>query len=267
MKWYFNGINKMLAKKNEHPRDLFIKFYENYNGRNHVYLIDGIEGHPTSVTTLIHNHFPKFDGPAIIEKYYYKWQRDPSSKYYGKSKQQIENQWEEDRVKASSLGTIMHRDIELFFNEELEKEPETVEFQYFKNFWNDLKRDKPDFNIYRTEWLVWNKTGKIAGSIDCVLKTGLGEFIILDWKRSKQLEFTNGFGRIGSGPLSCFQDCNYAHYSIQLNCYKYILETCYGPGVHVRGMYLVVLHPNNQNYILQMIPDLQPIVSKLINDE
>lgn len=252
----------MLAKKNAHPRDASIKFYDFFEGKEHVYVIDGIPGHPTSVTTLIHKHFPEFDGPGIVDKYYSKWQRDPASKYHGKTKEEILQGWELEKVKASSLGTNMHRAIEFFMNEELEEEPDTPEFKYFKNFWEDFKREKPDYQVYRTEWLVWTGNGKIAGSIDCVLRTPTGEFIILDWKRAKQLEFSNGFGRKGFGPLSCFQDCNYAHYCIQLNTYKYILENFYGG--KVKGMYLVVLHPNNENYILQYVPDLQFVIKQLL---
>ena len=52
-------------------------------------------------------------------------------------------------------------------------------------------------------------------------------------------------------------DCNFYHYSLQLNTYKALLEKNYG--VKVKGMYLVCLHPNNENKSYQRIEvaDLQ----------
>ena len=52
-------------------------------------------------------------------------------------------------------------------------------------------------------------------------------------------------------------------YSLQLNTYKAILEKNYGK--KVKGMYLVVLHPNNRNKSYHRIPvdDLQKEVADL----
>ena len=47
-------------------------------------------------------------------------------------------------------------------------------------------------------------------------------------------------------------DTNYWHYALQLNTYKRIIEDKYNK--KVVGMYLVCLHPNNNNKSYQRIP-------------
>ena len=42
-------------------------------------------------------------------------------------------------------------------------------------------------------------------------------------------------------------DCNYMHYVIQLNLYKYILETWYD--VVILQTFIIVLHPDQDHFI------------------
>ncbi len=56
---------------------------------------------------------------------------------------------------------------------------------------------------------------------------------------------TNDF-QSGLGPLAHLPDCNYWHYSLQLNVYRYILERYYG--LTISDMYLVILHPDQPSY-------------------
>ena len=37
--------------------------------------------------------------------------------------------------------------------------------------------------------------------------------------------------QVGLGPLSHLPDCNYWHYSLQLNVYRWVLENLYGPRI------------------------------------
>ena len=50
----------------------------------------------------------------------------------------------------------------------------------------------------------------------------------------------------GFGPVSHLPDCNYWHYTLQLNLYRWLLEKHYG--IVVSEMALVIMHPNNNNY-------------------
>jgi hypothetical protein len=72
-----------------------------------------------------------------------------------------------------------------------------------------------------------------------------GTFAIYDWKRSKEIKFENKYQK-GLSPISHLHDCNYWHYSLQLNIYRRILEKFYN--VVVSELALVILHPNNKSY-------------------
>lgn len=236
---------RLLAEKNAHPRDYKISFEE----EGHKYTIEGMEESPTSVTTLIHHNFPTFDADLVITKMM-RSRNWSTSKYFGKTKEQIKAEWEASGTAASSLGTLMHADIERFLNEEPVLNPDTKEFSHFRLFWGEFQRTNPGFVPYRTEWLVYDEDYKRAGSIDCVLSNAAGQLIILDWKRSKEIKMENNYEK-GLGPFTHLPNCNYWHYSLQLNIYRHILETKYNK--QVVGMYIVVLHPDNTYYLTYLI--------------
>lgn len=239
----------MLSEKHSHERDKNIQFYE----ENHIYVIAGLKESPISVTTVIHEYFPKFDSDKIIDKMMtsYKWKE---SKYYGMSKSDIKEKWEKDRNLAAAQGTLMHKSIEDYINEGKTPLISTREFEYFLRFWTGLKNGSPLCYPYRTEWYIYDEDVKIAGSIDFVLADELGQLIIFDWKRSKEIKMNNQY-QTGTGILSHLDDCNFNHYSIQLNCYRYILEKKYNK--KVRNMFLVILHPDNEDFILLQVPSLK----------
>lgn len=135
------------------------------------------------------------------------------------------------------------------------EDPETAtspEFKQFLDFWEDFSRLNPSFSPYRVEWRVYGD--EVAGSIDFTIKGPNGEIAIIDWKRSKEIKKENRFQR-GKGILSHLQDCNFVHYSLQLNCYRAILEKYYGK--KVTGMYLAVFHPGQKKYQCLEVPRMK----------
>ena len=44
---------------------------------------------------------------------------------------------------------------------------------------------------YRTEWMIWDKDHKLAGSIDMIFENEDGTLSIYDWKRSKEIKKQN----------------------------------------------------------------------------
>jgi predicted glutamine amidotransferase len=143
---------------------------------------------PISVTTLIHHYCEEFDADKIIDKMM-KSRNWKCSKYYGKTKQEIKDQWEKERDSSSSLGTAMHLAIENTLNN-LPANNDSKEYGFFKDFWKDFKLKYPKYNVYRTEMLVFDEDFRkgegLCGSIDCLLKNNKDQYIILDWKRSKE---------------------------------------------------------------------------------
>jgi ATP-dependent exoDNAse (exonuclease V) beta subunit len=246
-----------LANLNPHERDSHILFDEG----PHVYTIDG-DSDFMSVTTWNHSHFPHFDADKIITNMMNskKWSQ---SKYFGQTRQEIKAGWNKNGQEASKAGTKMHYDIECFYNDEdVEVEEDCVEWKYFEKFEEEIGQN---LEPYRTEWMIWDKELKFAGSIDMIFRNPDGTLLIYDWKRCKNIKKENRWQGATTDCISHLPDTNYWHYSLQLNTYKYLLEKNYGE--KVVGMYLVCLHPNNANksYIKIEVPDLGEEIKDLMS--
>lgn len=243
----------MLAIKNRHERDHDLEFKE----ETHTYTYKAKKKF-ISVTTLIHEFFPKFDADKIIANMMnsVKWKDSP---YFGMTTNDIKAKWDKNRDEAAGLGTKMHKQIEDYLNDGSLPDTPSVEFQYFYNFWQIFMKDNPDWKPYRTEWMVFDEDKTLAGSIDCVLSNGK-ELILFDWKRSKDIKLDNKYSK-GIGPFQGLPDCNFCHYCIQLNCYRHILETKYN--AKVKDMYLLVCHPNQPAAIYHQVPRLDDVINLL----
>ena len=272
--------NDTLKLRNSHPRDSNIRFFE----KGHKYEITtDPKSKYTSVTTWNHSHFPKFDADAIIKNMMSGSKWVPGHKYWGLTPEQIKASWNTNRDSVASAGTDMHYEIECFNNDKritfdyTNKElyevyigdhsktlsDKSLEWQYFINFVKDNQHLKP----YRTEWLVYHEEAKIAGAIDMVYENPDGTLSIYDWKRSKEINPNNNFGKFALNPLlSHIPDTNFWHYALQLNTYKYILESKYGK--IIKDLYLVRLHPDNENksYDLIKLPILKDEMDSLFEE-
>lgn len=240
-----------LSRIYHHSRDDHIAFDE----PTHKYYVNGSCEGNISCTGFVHEFFGHFDPKSIIAKMK-KSSKWSSSKYYGMTDEQIMNEWSNNGKQASSAGTAMHLAIEQFLHGSPEQiDPsvlDTPEWKYFMKFWNDCGHD---LEPYRSEWEVFTdsidssvkeRKIKLCGSIDMVFRRKSdNKFVIYDWKRSKEIKSENPFGT-GLAPLEHLPDTNYWHYSLQLNIYKWILETYYG--LEVADLYLVILHPDNPSY-------------------
>jgi hypothetical protein len=110
--------------------------------------------------------------------------------------------------------------------------------------------------------LVYDEDIKITGSIDMLYRKKNGEYAIFDWKRSKEIMY-EGF-RKKKSHVSCIRhldDCNFWHYSLQLNIYRRILQKNYG--LVVTDLRLVILHPNNTDYQCLIVPFLDSEIDAL----
>lgn len=269
----------MLDIENAHERDQHIKFTE----LGHLYHIRGNSDGYISVTTLIKKCFKEFNSDKVISKImrspnfkeqsygeYTKTQllemtvekivelfgtsdveellsRDnemcSGSKYYHISRQEIKDMWNKNGSDASTAGTHMHENIENYLNKR-EHHNDTKEFMMFMNFMND----HPYLKIYRTEMLIFAEDVKICGSVDALFQdTRDGTFVIGDWKRSKKVKMENKWEKGIVVATKDLDACEYNQYSLQLNIYKFILENHYS--INIKDIFLVILHPDQDNYI------------------
>jgi len=249
-----------LAVKNHHERDDRITFEE----ETHVYSVDGVPLQ-ISVTSLVGNLHKHFDADEIIRKMRKNAQKFAVGPYYGKTDNEIKAGWDKNRDEASGAGTRIHLDIEHYYNSDpignlAGDQYEALESKEWEYFLEYQRKHGSKFTPYRTEWLVWDISLNLAGSIDMVYRRPDGDLAIYDWKRTKELKLRNDFDNM-LGPCSHLPDVNYWHYAIQLNVYRRILQTCYGE--KVTALALVVLHPNNPTYQVVKLPVLDDIIDEI----
>lgn len=282
----------LLATENHHPMDERITFDE----PTHIYTIDGDSTY-TSVTTFVHHHFPHFDKEKVSRgllsptriyngRTYHNTNKfrkqavsnimeqvkcteeeagrildKPDSEELTKEAQKIMSEWDQ----TSTSGTKTHLDIEYYYNR-MPVENDTKEYEYFLKFDEDFRKQFPEYRPYRTEWTVFYKELKLAGSIDMVYENTVdGTLMIYDWKRVKEIKYEAFENKCATDPsLAGIPDCNFWHYSLQLNTYKAILEAEYGK--KVTALRLVRLYPTAENYEIMDCADLHSQVITLFDN-
>ena len=247
-----------LEEANTHRFDERLQFEE----AGHVYFWDGndiSEIGGTSATTLIKSFFTPFNPQQCIRAITRgrKYLTDPSYKYYKKTNKEILGMWDRNRDEACEAGTRFHLDIELSYNG-IEVDNGTKEWGQFQMF--ESSRDK-NMTPYRTEWMIYDHELRIAGSMDMVFKNTDGTYSIYDWKRSKAIKIKDS--KKGKFPIEHVADCNFMHYSLQLNLYKYILERNYN--VKISSLVLVVCHPVQNGYKKIVCPDMQNEIHDMLD--
>jgi hypothetical protein len=271
-------LTPVLSTYHSHDRDKYITFIE----KDHTYIISFDPNVKyTSVTTWNHEYFSKFDADVIIQKMMNSKSWKPGHKYWGMTPDEIKTMWNNNSASVISAGTELHFQIECFHNQpslqvgysnlelyNLYKKDKasytnSLEWQYFIKFIKDHTHLRP----YRTEWCIFHEEAKLSGSIDMVYKNPDGTYSIYDWKRSKQIIRFNSFNVFANSPIIChLPDSNFWQYALQLNTYKFILESKYDIQIH--SMFLVRMHPDapEETYELIELPDLQNEIRELVEE-
>jgi hypothetical protein len=191
-----------------------------------------------SVTTLIDQFFPFNEERYIKNK----------AKRENRSIADVRREVEIVKNDASNNGTILHKTIEDFLNNN-PVNTNIPEFKYFNNFYKKeiLSRN---LQFVSAEHIVTLDEYLIAGTIDALFKKPNGEYIIVDWKRSKKLIIDGYSNKMGHGSalsiLSHLSNSSYTKYELQQSFYKYMIEKKYN--IKVSSMILAVLHRSNPDY-------------------
>ena len=231
-----SGGSKLLQKLHPHPLDERISF----EPMTHQYTIDGV---PTigSVTALVHVFAEKFDADTAI-KLMINGRNWPRQEYMVQGRpmsvDEIKVKWHNGGQESANIGTWTHYVFELFLNRD-RTPTSSIEFGHFLTFLSGMV----GCTAFRTEWEIYGVEERIGGSIDFVAKAEDGSVILMDWKRTKNLQgsYVNRYKKMAP-PLEHLDDCKGNHYRLQLNCYRYLLQKYYG--VSVSAMFVVCVHPD-----------------------
>ena len=167
-------------------------------------------------------------------------------KYVGKTKQEILDMWEFNCERGSEL----HAFGESLFDGWKMPKPKFPQAPFVKEYVNWCKNS--GYKIAQTEILVYDLEKRICGQADIFLKYydayGTKKYLIHDYKfLTDPLNFNGFFDRKTkkykkmSGIFKHLNDCNYAHYSIQLAIYEMMLNMW---GIQVEEKCLIVILEN-----------------------
>lgn len=253
----------MMNRKNKVTSDSIKDKLVTFQEEGHIYRVRGDSSYISS-TTFVHTFFKEFDAYTISLKKAKRMYPLRSYKDQLLEAQKFRDQWDLIRDDACLKGTQMHETIEDYYNgKEIEHSKQTKEFLSFLEF--DQYFKELQYHPYRSEWRVFDDEFKIVGSIDQLFFSDVlpeNELIMVDWKRSKNISTFSYNKQKGMGVLFYLNDCNYIHYALQQNIYKYILEKNYN--VKIKEMYLLHINPSNYKRNLIKLPDMQNEVKNML---
>jgi hypothetical protein len=200
-----------------------------FDAKDHSYIsIDDSEKiNWISVTTLI-SHFKKsFDAKAVALKV----TKNKKSKWFGIDPKTIEEIWNNESDRATTLGTYYHnqRESDLCSLASIEREGITIPIFNPSGETDGIRvapLQKLDPGVY-PEHMVYLKSKGLCGQSDLVEIVN-GRVNIIDYKTNKEIKkesFKNweGISEKLKDPIKHLDDCNYNHYALQLSFYMYII--------------------------------------------
>ena len=108
------SLTPVLSVRNAHLRDKNIQFFE----EGHKYcILNDPDVKYTSVTTWVHDHFPKFDADKVIANMMKGRNWKKGHKYWGLTPEEIKSQWNANKDNVAGAGTDLHFEIECFHND------------------------------------------------------------------------------------------------------------------------------------------------------
>ena len=233
--------HEVLKAKNPFPNEGRLAFDE----ISHTYAFDGVAV-PISVTTLVHRFAGKFDpGGALAGMKFresWEWKQQQYLKHDGElmSDEEIVSLWSLNGLVQRSRGTLLHYHVEQYLNGSTIEEPHSPEFKQFLALHHSAIVGKME--VYRTEVSMYHDGLAVAGQADC-LCTDTDGLVIWDWKRVARLRMDANQQMLP--PLHHMADCSYHHYCLQLNIYRFILES-QAYGFRVSRMLLGIVHPERE---------------------
>jgi hypothetical protein len=293
------GIPRGKLARFVHPRDYRIAFREH----DHRYFILGRSEEETaelsknlmSVSGVLKMFEEEFDAPskaaAKVRKDGRKLLSDPKYRDLLKGLPEhewaraMEQMWARDGEQSRQQGKEMHACLEDHLNGDPPRFPLTEQHYHMLAFLDEAKAKWGVVPI-RAEWNLYSDripgvpsesaVGPVpaepyfmAGSADLVMapesqvESGKITHLLLgDWKRCKGIEVRCKWRNL-KHELSAFWDSNFCTYTLQLNTYRWYLESYYN--FTLIGMHKIVAHPNEiERPLVQHVDHQQGAVQLLL---
>lgn len=230
----------------ENPRGTKLTFSESdhkySDENNNVY---------RSVTKIIHCLFPEFERDKIAMF---------SAKKRGCTVQEILQEWKDIADTACTKGTLVHRYAECMLQSIPFDMRATTQEQAdcIKLVHAFIPKLMERYEFVEAEKIIFSEEFKLAGTVDLIMRNkNTGNYAIFDWKTNKEIKLRDEYGKYGKMFLSKIPHCNYYHYALQLNVYRYILVAEGYGDFNDCELALFHIHPNHKKGIKPyLIPDM-----------
>ena len=216
----------------------------------HYYLCNG-KRVGISTTGLISQYENEFDKDGISKQ---------KALELNISQEELLEQWRIENLHSTIKGSLVHlyaqslwehEDIEFAYSsipEELDLKRFIAEVDILKkqadNFYNDYEHI---YELIGCEIYLGDEDYDECGATDIVfLNKYTNEIVIADFKTNKEIKRESYKHKKMLIPLHKLDDCNYSHYSLQLNAYKYKFEK--NTGLKVAKTFIIYFNVNADNY-------------------
>jgi len=259
-------MSNLITVKN--PKGRSISFSE----ENHKYF-DSKGNVYRSTTDIIHSLFPEFEKDKMAylvarrrvmkEEGISNTEDAPVNKCM-KMKMIVLQEWEDNKNKAGDLGTQIHRYAEcklsgVPFDMQFTESRQEKMSKVLDSFLLELEKH---YTFVEAEKIIFSPKILLAGTVDLIMKHKERDcFAVFDWKTSKEISKVDSYGKKGLLFLNHLDNCNYWHFALQLNIYRWILKTeGYGDFDDVD---LGVFHINTQKVHGYKIPIMEWETTKI----
>lgn len=228
-----------------------------YFDEPHIYVDTNTGEYLKSVTTLIKDYRHPFKRDYHINRLI---NSPTKEKYFGRTYQDVKDEWDKLRVLGTSSGSILHDYLEHlwsnkiyplnYYRDDIIKNLSEEEFKQFEDkcitltdYADKFKEEHPNIIPIKPELIVGND--KYAGQIDLLAyDTAINEYILIDYKNDKKIGYTNQYQNFKK-PLTHLEDCEFNKYSLQVNLYRKLLE----PVIEINHMYIIWFNIKNDSYV------------------
>ncbi len=213
-----------------------------FDDKTHQYFYRGFPF--KSVTQRISLFEKKADFTQIAEDV----SHNPMSQYFQREAHDILAEWKDKGIAAGTKGKVIHKIAECLAigaDADARELAKDKYFEYYESLARFFSTSKVD--VVFPEVIVFGDKAQVAGTIDLITYNGDGSVDIWDWKTSEKELKIFGDGTFFEKPLN-FVPCNkYWSYSLQLQAYRYILQSI---GISVRNATLVHLREKNYEILV-----------------
>jgi hypothetical protein len=232
-----------------------------YYDQDHTYVDTNTGEQLISCTTFIKDYQQAFQKDFWLKK---------KAKEYNTSEEELNDQWNKDRIIGTTRGTMIHKYIEnLWMNKDFPIEyPKFIHtlnslefitfhksFEKLKGFADNFIQDYSHLIPIKLEVVFGDSELGVAGQCDALVYDTEQEcFAIYDWKSDKKIDIHNKYQNF-KRPLTHLSQCEFNKYSLQLSIYQYLLER--NTDIKVGYRKIIWFNHKNDNYEPFDIPYLE----------